>query len=279
MSEEGEESVVSRIPPPRKRFWPGEARVPSATLQEEEEERTRPDPEDDPEVDVILTDRPAPRIRLVQSSGIVRPSPSVRQNVPVRAPSGLNLRDRNKPKPLTRARLDRIKQALMAGAYLETAASWAGIDTDQFRTYLRLAAEGHPKYRKLRRILQKAMVASELNDLRTISQTADGYPSITTRQVVIKHLDGKTETRTETISTTVRDWRASAWRLGRRNPERWARRLELSGAPLQELGSRGISLPDNGRDVSSYAPYEEIALEESDGSTGEAGNGLENNPA
>jgi hypothetical protein len=244
--EQDEEELLDRIPPPPKRFWRNEPdQEPVSAGRGEPSQGFGP-----------LTPSPA---RIVSVEETTNPIPKTKALV---GPKGGTKVPRL---PLTRERLQRIRQALLAGAYLETAALWAGLQPAVFKEYLQLAAAGHPKYVKLRRILTKAMAESELSDLKTIADYSMGFPSVTTRAVTIKRADGSIETRTESTTSQVRDWKAAAFRLTHRHRERWAARTEVAPVFPGMSEARDIEIPENGRDDGTYTSYQDVALPESDG--------------
>lgn len=81
-------------------------------------------------------------------------------------------------------------------------------------------------YAQFHDVIEKAIAQAELGDLATIAQAAKGGHVL--KRTVVTDSSG-TETVNETRSKP--EWQASAWRLERRNPSRWAqvRRLEVSG--------------------------------------------------
>jgi transposase len=93
----------------------------------------------------------------------------------------------------------RILNALRAGNYASTAASYAGIHP---ATYYRWLERGDPSghrradlpYRKFAERVQQASAEAEIRDVTRISKAAET------------------------------DWRAAGWRLSHRHPERWGRR-------------------------------------------------------
>ena len=82
---------------------------------------------------------------------------------------------------------------LKHGAFIETAAAASGVPKSTFYLWLKLAHE-KPKsiYKRLLDAVEKAQADAELNDLMYITKARS------------------------------KDWKASAWRLERRNPSRWS---------------------------------------------------------
>jgi transposase-like protein len=153
----------------------------------------------------------------------------------------------------------RVCDALVAGgAYIETAAAFAGIARSTLYNWLKQgradAEKGKEnKYTAFVEAIDEALSRSEMNDLATISHHADGYLAEKKRVVRVpvgKDDEGNPLYRVEetTEQAFKRDWQAAAWRLERRYPTRWGRRLALAGndgAPI--AGRVSIELPDNGR--------------------------------
>jgi len=101
---------------------------------------------------------------------------------------------------------DKIITLVQNGNYIETASAAVGIHKDTLYNWLRKGASGEQPYADFSDSLQKAVGLAESMDLARIgAASASGA------------------------------WTASAWRLERRHPERWARRdfvgvNEFSGA-------------------------------------------------
>lgn len=122
-----------------------------------------------------------------------------------------------RPPKLTPELQQKIVKAIQAGAYVETAAAFAGIHKDTFYDWMRRGARnaGRDKpYREFSDAVQKAMAEAEVKDIHTIDVAAK------------------------------KDWKAAAWKLERRHPERWRRRTdailhhegpssETDGGPVQ----------------------------------------------
>lgn len=119
---------------------------------------------------------------------------------------------------LTDEVIDKIVSAVAVGNYMETAAAFAGVLKVTLYLWLRKGREDREKgktartskYIKLMDGLEQAVALAEMNDLENIGRHA------------------------------LKDWKASAWRLERRNYERWGlkmnSRVEVTGpdgGPLQ----------------------------------------------
>ena len=108
-----------------------------------------------------------------------------------------------RPSKLTADIQNKIIEAIRAGAYVETAAAYAGINKSTFYDWLKKGARGlDPAFVEFSNAIERALASSEMRDIVTITKAADVH------------------------------WQAAAWRLERKHPNRWGRRqhVELSGA-------------------------------------------------
>lgn len=100
-----------------------------------------------------------------------------------------------RPEKLTPALQQKIVDAIRMGAYIETAAAYAGIRKSTFYDWLRKGASAkRGKYREFSDAIEKALAESEMRDLEVIAQASK------------------------------ENWQAAAWRLERKFPDRWGRR-------------------------------------------------------
>lgn len=159
--------------------------------------------------------------------------------------------------------IQEIIKLLEVGCYLDTAAAMVGIHKTTFNTWLRRGAREldrrfryeldveakrgkrrKPTEKKLdliekqhherlcekeqifvefQQAVSKAMAISEVNDLQIIGDVAKGGQVIESRTRVNENGEEMTLER-----KTKPDWQAAAWRLERRNPNRWGRqRLDV----------------------------------------------------
>jgi len=108
-----------------------------------------------------------------------------------------------RPCKLTPELQEKIAQAILAGAYVETAAAYAGISKETFYDWLKQGAkQKRGKYKDFSDAIKKAMAESELRDIATLTRASSSQ------------------------------WQAAAWKLERRFPQRWGRRekVELEGS-------------------------------------------------
>jgi hypothetical protein len=129
-----------------------------------------------------------------------------------------------RPTKLTTDMHKRIVDLIKRGNYLETTALMVGVDRGTIRLWLNRgkAARSGP-YRNFYRAVQEAVAYPEIQDVETIRRASQT------------------------------DWKAAAWRLEHRYPQRWARKGKAKhevtgkgGGPL-EAPRAVIYLPDNGR--------------------------------
>ena len=154
-----------------------------------------------------------------------------------------------RPPKLTLDVQQRIINAMRTGCYLETAAAHVNVSPQALREWLRRGADGKSKpHRDFLSAIEKVEADAELMDLKTIGEFGLGL-TVT----IVKRTTKANGDIEETIETRpVREWTAAAWRLERRHPAKWGRRVELRGKDGSELkaGLVQIYLPDNGRAAS-----------------------------
>jgi hypothetical protein len=116
---------------------------------------------------------------------------------------------------------EKIVRLVQGGNYVETAAAAAGVSVSTVRAWLKKAGE-----------LERA-----LRDDPTMTLTSD-EELLVDFSAAVEKAQGEAEARdvltigraAEGTKEKPGDWRASAWRLQHRSPERWGRNLvELSG--------------------------------------------------
>jgi transposase len=111
-----------------------------------------------------------------------------------------------RPTKLTPEVQKRIIDALRAGNYVETAAAYAGIGRQTLYDWLhRGAKEGKGAYHEFHEAVEKALAESEVRDVALIAKAAEAQ------------------------------WQAAAWRLERRAPERWGKRVTVDDQQKQSL--------------------------------------------
>ena len=100
---------------------------------------------------------------------------------------------------MTKETQAKIVEAVRAGAYIETASAFAGIDKASLYAWMKRGnAQTKGIYREFLNAIEKAFADSELRDIMNIGNAAK------------------------------ENWQASAWRLERRFPDRWGRKEKIN---------------------------------------------------
>lgn len=162
---------------------------------------------------------------------------------------------------LTPERQELIVAALRDGAYRSLAAQAGGIVYD---TFLRWYNKGHKRplsiYGGFSRAVDAAEAEAELANLRIIRRTAEGFDVI--KRTVTRDADNKITGVVATIEQRY-DWKAAAWWLARKNPERWAyerkHKVTLSG----DSGVIVVSQPMELQEWERIATEQQRALQQS----------------
>lgn len=137
-----------------------------------------------------------------------------------------------RPTKFTPERVERFLTAIKAGHYRNTACDYAGISFQTLRNWIKIAEgpDAPPEYLEFLDSLKKAEADAEVFDLALIRRAATGEKDETTGEYLVKP-----------------QWQAAAWRLERKNPEKWGRRdatkVELTGAdggPLDVRVALGV---------------------------------------
>lgn len=118
-----------------------------------------------------------------------------------------------RPTKLTPELQEKIIQAISAGNYIEVAAQYCGVDKATLYVWLKRGARASGGiYRRFNDSVQKALSAAEVRDVTLIAKAAEA------------------------------DWKASAWRLERKFPDRWGHRSTV--AVIQKLANDMDGLTD-----------------------------------
>lgn len=142
---------------------------------------------------------------------------------------------------------ERIVSAITAGNYIETAAAFAGISKVTLYKWLRRGARAHAgAHHEFVNAIEKALASAEVRDVATIARAASGYDVERTKETA--GVGGITVRET----TKYREfaWQAAAWRLERKHPERWGRRVEVTGK--SEVVHTGAKVLVIGGDEAAY---------------------------
>lgn len=104
-----------------------------------------------------------------------------------------------RPEKLTPELQQKIVDAIRMGAYIETAAAYAGINKSTLYDWMKRGARAKSgKYKEFSNAVEKALAESEMRDLAVIAKASR------------------------------ENWQAAAWRLERKFPDRWGRRKAKS---------------------------------------------------
>lgn len=142
-----------------------------------------------------------------------------------------------RPEKITHEIVAQIATAIRAGNYMEAAAAYAGISKDTLYRWLRRGARELQRlsknnrfklkssellYVSLSEAIQKATADSEVRDVSIISKAAAGGHEYTETKVVYNE-KGHVVQEIRLTKKVPPQWQAAAWRLERKNPERWGR--------------------------------------------------------
>lgn len=131
-----------------------------------------------------------------------------------------------RPTKLTSEVQHRIVQAIQAGNYMETAAAYAGINKTTLYDWLRRGArekerleknsrarmrKAEAPYVKFSNAVEKALAEAEMRDVMIIGKAA------------------------------AEQWQAAAWRLERKFPQRWGRRVAIEDAEKRDSSKGAIA--------------------------------------
>lgn len=131
-----------------------------------------------------------------------------------------------RPTKLTPEVQHRIVQAIQAGNYMETAAAYAGINKSTLYLWLKRGAREKERLEKNSRArmrkseapfvefsnaIQKALAEAEMRDVMLIGKAA------------------------------AEQWQAAAWRLERKFPQRWGRRVAIEDAKERDSARNALA--------------------------------------
>lgn len=131
-----------------------------------------------------------------------------------------------RPTKLTPEVQHRIVQAIQAGNYMETAAAYAGINKTTLYDWLRRGArekerlernsrarmrKAEAPYVEFSNAVEKALAEAEMRDVMLIGKAAS------------------------------EQWQAAAWRLERKFPQRWGRRVAIEDAKKRDSAKGAIT--------------------------------------
>lgn len=155
-----------------------------------------------------------------------------------------------RPTKFSPAIAKRIVDAVRMGNYLETAAGLAGLSKETLREWLTQGArmrETDPAtltIEQKRRVdfsvsVEKAILEAEERDLARVDLAAQGYDV-----EKVKTVESPTGSETTITKEKRFEWQAAAWRLERRSPKKWGRRLDvnagISASPLDDRSDEDL---------------------------------------
>jgi len=171
------------------------------------------------------------------------------------------VRHRDNGTPVTAG--EQVIERIQLGLDLQSAADSAGISRATLHNW-RLPGARHraaaatgkkltPAQRRLAEFLdalERAEAEAEADRLAIISRSAQGG-AVVTKTTVKRDAAGNVVERTEVTETLRPEWTAAAWWLERRKPQKYARRVEVTGAegqPLVPQDEQARNLADSLRD-------------------------------
>lgn len=131
-----------------------------------------------------------------------------------------------RPLELNDELIQKIANNLRAGAYVETAVIVAGCPKATFYSWMKRAHdenETNPLYKRLLDTVERAIEEAEMRDIVNIDQAAMGRPAKFATDANGKIIYNERGRAVIEQAELAPDWTASAWRLERKNPKRWAK--------------------------------------------------------
>lgn len=120
-----------------------------------------------------------------------------------------------RPPEINEELIEKITRVIKAGNYVETAAALNGVCKKTLYNWFRKGQKGNTLYSKLVHAVQQAISESEVRDVNVIDKEARGRDAEYDKS-------GKKIREAVTVN-----WKAAAWRLERKHPERWGRREQV----------------------------------------------------
>lgn len=149
---------------------------------------------------------------------------------------------RGRPTSISQSMIENIVFSLKAGCYIETAAAYAGISKDTLFSWLRRGRREKKRVAKSGKAkvhaseaqfvifldgVTRAMSESEVRDVSIIAKAANGGGNITEEKIFYDS-GGNMTSKQVTTKTIMPQWQAAAWRLERKHPKKWGRRVAIS---------------------------------------------------
>lgn len=137
--------------------------------------------------------------------------------------------------------VENILSAIRAGTYIETAAAFAGITKDTLYRWLKRGRREKRRLEKNPRSrmsasetpyvifadgVMKAFADAEVRDVSIIAQAARGGQKYVEEKIIVD-AKGNVVSKQTTTKTIQPQWQAAAWRLERKYPKKWGRRVAI----------------------------------------------------
>lgn len=134
-----------------------------------------------------------------------------------------------------------VTSAIKAGNYMEVAAAYAGISKDTFFRWMKRGAREkrrvlNDKRLKIRQSelpyvlfsegVRKALADAEVRDVSMIAKAASGG-QVYTEEKIVYDASGRIVEKQVVTKKTAPQWQAAAWRLERKYPKKWGRRVAI----------------------------------------------------
>ena len=147
---------------------------------------------------------------------------------------------------LTTQLIEDVCLLLRRGSYIESAAAACGISKDTFYRWMKngKSAQGNNLEKELSYAVLKSLAEAEMRDLEVIDKAALGTPdrlALDENGKILIDTKGNAIVAEYGLSP---NWKASAWRLERKFPDRWGRKSKMDVEVGGEEGGMIITFVD-----------------------------------
>ena len=167
-----------------------------------------------------------------------------------------------RPTKCCREIIQKISKTLLSGAYIETACALHGVSKDTLKYWAKQGREGPDSiHGEFLAAVSQAEAECEARDLYNIDRAAMGQDWDYERwdgetpddngfvhKAGVLRLNGRGNPIVKKIGMAPQ-WNASAWRLERKHPKRWARTEKLEHSGKGGGPQVIVTLPSNGREA------------------------------